>query len=249
MWRLTGVGESSVDGFAMKLTPFGFVCRAQTFVKDALSLPPRGGGEWTTQRLVNFVEQTGTLQILLNPGTGAAKACAIVRSRTNGGPRDSGVQGWVEYPATDSREAFMLREGDADRAMEEIFDIVERVLARIPEWDNSGSFVRPEPPPRAFEPLIPEIQKPAEDTSAESAAAAAVADFPDTQSMVDSLLSPGNFDAPPEESPKPAAEEAGETETVEPPAAEEPAAEVEPAPAEEPEKPAKKTGRGRKAKG
>jgi hypothetical protein len=226
----------------MKLTPYGFVCRAETFVKDALSLPPRGGGEWTTQRLVNFMEQTGSLQILLNPGTGVAKPSAILRSRATGGPRDKGLQGWVEYPSSDSREAFVLREGDADRAMEEIFDIVERVLSKIPEWDTSASFVRPEPPPRAFEPLIPEIQNPAEETapveaptSENAAAAEAVADFPDTQSMVDSLLSPGNFEEPP-------------AETVEAAVEPEPAAAVEPAPAEEPEKPAKK-GRGRKAKG
>lgn len=222
----------------MKLTPYGFVCRAETFVKDALSLPPRGGGEWTTQRLVNFMEQTGSLQILLNSGTGVAKPSAILRSRATGGPRDSGMQGWVEYPSSDSREAFVLREGDADRAMEEIFDIVERMLSKIPEWDTSASFERPEPPPRVFEPLIPEIQNSAEETAPVEAptsenAAAAGADFPDTQSVVDSLLSPGNFEEPPAETPE---------------AAEEPeAAAVEPAPSEEPEKPAKK-GRGRKAK-
>lgn len=231
----------------MKLTPFGFVCRAETFVKEALALPPLGGGEWTTQRLVNFVEQTGSLQILLNPGNGMAKPSAILRSRVTGGPRDTGVQGWVEYPSTDTRDAFVLREVEAERAMEEIFDIVERVLSKVPEWDKSASFVRPEPPPRVLLPLIPEIQKPAGETapveaaSSEGAeAAATVADFPDAQSFVDSLLSPENFEEPVAES-SPAAEEPTEAEKIEEPAAPEP-------PAPEAEKPAKKSGRGRKPK-
>jgi hypothetical protein len=237
----------------MKLTPFGFTSRAETFVKDALSLPPRGGGQWSTQRLVNFMDHTGSLQILLDPGTGVVKPSAILRSRITGGPRDSGIQGWVEYPPTDTREAFVLRETDAERAMEEIFDIVEKVLAKIPEWDNSGMLQRPEPPPRVFEPLIPAIQKttaepipeevsggPADPVVAPEASET-VANFPDAQSFVDSLLSPDSFDSPPSEptEPVPAEPEA------EIPA--EPEATVEPS-IEEAEKPAKKPGRGRKPK-
>jgi hypothetical protein len=226
----------------MKITPFGFVCRAETFVKDALSMPPRGGGEWSTQRLVNFVDHTGTLQILIDPGTGVAKPSAIIHSRSTGSPRDSGVQGWVEYPSTDSREAFALRASDADRAIEEIFDIVERMLSKIPEWDSSTSFQRPEPPPRVFEPLIPEIQKTDSDTVATEESSAgpimSASEFPDAQSMVDSLLSPDNFDKGPVETPEPASEPEAPAEAV----VEEPAA------AEEPEKPAKKAARGRKPK-
>lgn len=249
----------------MKLTPFGFVNRAEIFVKEALTLPPKGGGEWSTRRTVNFVEHTGSLQILLHIGDDEPKAGAVLHSRLTGGPKDGGIQGWAEYPSTEAREAFVLRETDADRAMEEIFEIVEKTLSRIPEWDSSASFERPKPPPRALEPLIPEIQKPAVESapvdtpaasSGEPPAVEAAAETPkeepvsDMQAMVDSLLSPDNFDEPPAASEDPEPEP--ETEP-EPPveAAPEPVAEqaVEAPAEEETVKPAKKPGRGRKAKG
>jgi hypothetical protein len=235
----------------MKLTPFGFVNRAEVFAKEALSLPPKGGGEWSTQRTVNFVDHTGSLQILIKSPGGNPKPSVVLNSRLTGGPRDGGIQGWAEYPAAGTREAFVLRETNADRAMEEIFDIVEAALLRVPEWDNSGSFERPKPAPRVFEPLIPEIQKPTQETAAaeaivESAAPESPKDEAplDMQAMVDSLLSPGNFDEPPAVS-----EEASEQPSVETTAETPEAQPVEPPVEDELAKTAKKPGRGRKAKG
>lgn len=232
---------------SMKLTPFGFVNRAEIFAKEALSLPPKGGGEWSMQRSVNFVDHTGSLQILLKTGEGVPKPSVVLNSRLTGGPRDGGIQGWAEYPDAGGREAFVLRETDANRAMEEIFEIVEKVLLRVPEWDSSASFERPKPAPRAFEPLIPEIQKPvAEASTAEAPGESTAPETPkdeahsDMQAMVDSLLSPDNFDEPPPGSEEPA----------EPPAIEASDEQAEEQPAEEePAKTAKKPGRGRKAKG
>lgn len=220
----------------MKLTPFGFVNRAEVFVNQALALPPKGGGQWSTQRTVNFMDHTGSLQILLDSGHGSPKARAILNARLTGGPRDEGIQGWTDVPSSETREAFVLRETNAYRAMQEIFDIVEKALSHIPEWDNSVSFKRPEPPPRILEPLIPEIQKPAPvPVSAETPSIEPVTEpempqtdaVPDMQSFVDSLLSPDNFDQP--------------APTEEEPVAEEAAAEDQP-------KSAKKSGRGRKPK-
>lgn len=234
----------------MKLTPFGFVNRAESFFKEAFTQPPRGGGAWVTRRMANFMEHTGTLHVLVDTGPVGERTGAVLHSRITGGPRDAGIQGWVDYPAGETRQAFVLRETDADRAMEEIFDIVENVLARIPEWDNSVTMERPKPPPRVLEPLIPEIQIPAPgpvaaepeasaapDAQAPTAAVEekpAAADAPsDMQSFVDSLLSPENFDS-----------------AQTPPAADEPEAAApgaEETPAEETPKAAKKAGRGRKA--
>ncbi len=232
----------------MKLTPFGFVNRAESFFKEAFTLPPRGGGAWRTRRMANFMEHTGTLHVVVDSGQAGERIGAVLHSRITGGPRDTGIQGWVDYPASETREAFVLREIHAERAMEEIFDIVENVLARIPEWDNSVTMERPMPPPRVFEPLIPEIQTPAPDPAPvaaepEPAVAsepppppAAAAETPsEMQAFVDSLMSPDNFDTaePPAVSPEP--EVAA------------PAEEVEETPADETPKAAKKTGRGRKA--
>ena len=232
----------------MKLTPFGFVNRAEIFVKEALSLPPKGGGEWSTQRVVNFVDHTGSLHILLRSGEGEPKPTAVLNTRLTGGPRDGGIQGWAEFPTTGTRHAFVLRETDSDRAMEEIFEIVEKALFQIPEWDNSATLHRPEPKPRVFEPLIPEIQKPLEEALPGEPPLAEVPVEPaapeagkpeapsDMQAMVDSLLSPDSFDEPPvaasEEPIKSKNEESNDSA---------PAAEESP-------KTAKKPGRGRKAK-
>lgn len=181
----------------MKLTPFGFVTRSEELFKEALSLPPVGGGEWSTRRATNLVSHTGSLQILIKQQAGPEKTALVLHSRLTGGSRDGSIQGWVEYPGETDREAFVLRESDADRAMEEIFDIVERVLARVPEWDRSALPPRPEPPPRKFEPLIPDIPK---------TEAVAVSEEPafDPQALVDAMLSPDSFEKPAE---APAAQE------------------------------------------
>jgi hypothetical protein len=205
----------------MKLTPFGFVNRSEEFVKDALSLPPIGGGKWTTRRVANLMDHSSSLHVSLTPAGGVEKTTMILNTRSTGGTRDGGIQGWAEYPGTGEREPFILKQSDADRAMEEIFDIVEKTLSRVPEWDNSSLPARPEPPPRVFEPLIPEIQK------SEPAAAEADSGALDPQAMIDAMLSPDSFEEPP---PSP-------TEEVAP----EPAAK-----AEAPE--AKKPAKGKKAK-
>lgn len=194
----------------MKLTPFGFVSRSEEFVKEALSLPPVGGGKWVTRRVANLVDHSSSLHVTVIPEGGAEKTALILNSRLTGGARDGGIQGWAEYPGSGDREAFILRQVDADRAMEEIFDIVEKTLSRVPEWDQSALPPRPEPAPRTFEPLIPAIQKTEDAPAAESEAF-------DPQAMVDAMLSPDSFEEP----PAPAAEE-----TPEPPAEEEPAPEA-----------------------
>jgi len=154
----------------------------------------------------------------------------ILNTRSTGGSRDGGIQGWAEYPGTGEREPFIIKQTDADRAMEEIFDIVEKTLSRVPEWDNSSLPARPAPAPRVFEPLIPEVQK------SEPAAEADSGAF-DPQAMIDSMLSPDSFEDPPlspaeEATPEPAAEE------------------VAPEPVAQPEAPeAKKPAKGKKAKG
>lgn len=205
----------------MKLTPFGFVNRSEEFVKDALSLPPIGGGKWTTRRVANLMDHSSSLHVSLTPAEGVEKTTMILNTRSTGGTRDGGIQGWAEYPGTGEREPFIIKQTDADRAMEEIFDIVEKTLSRVPEWDNSSLPARPEPAPRVFEPLIPEIQK------SEPAAAEADSGALDPQAMIDAMLSPDSFEEPP---PSP-------TEEVAP----EPAAK-----AEAPE--AKKPAKGKKAK-
>ena len=214
----------------MKLTPFGFVNRSEEFVKDALSLPPIGGGKWSTRRVANLMEHSSSLHVSLTPAEGVEKPTMILNTRSTGGTRDGGIQGWAEYPGTGEREPFIIKQTDADRAMEEIFDIVEKTLSRVPEWDNSSLPARPAPAPRVFEPLIPEVQK-------SEPAAEAVSGALDPQAMIDSMLSPDSFEDPPQSSAEEVAPEPT-TEEVAPEAAAE---------AEAPE--AKKPAKGKKAKG
>jgi hypothetical protein len=198
----------------MKLTPFGFVSRSEELLKEALSLPPVGGGKWSTRRVANLIDHSSSLHVSVIPEGGAEKTAVILNSRLTGGARDGGIQGWADYPGSGEREAFILREADADRAMEEIFEIVEKTLTRVPEWDQSALPPRPEPAPRSFEPLIPSIQKSEPEPTAETEAF-------DPQAMVDAMLSPDSFEEPPaaaaEETPEPATVD----ETPEPPTAEE----------------------------
>lgn len=216
----------------MKLSPFGFIEQAETFLRDALSLPPRGGGAWSYQRRVNFVDGTGSLELGL---TGAANHSprASLHARRTGQGKDFGIQGWVDFADGSGQEIFVLRQLEPTRAQEEIFDLVERVLSRIPERDDSFAPPRPEPAPKpSFEPLLNVIQSAAvepdsvvEDTAAPeetSDHSAKPEDFDNTQAFVDSLLSPDKFnDAPPEASvadQEPVAEVATETESAEKPA-------------------------------
>ena len=221
----------------MKLTPFGFVSRSEELLKEALSLPPVGGGKWSTRRVANLIDHSSSLHVSVIPEGGAEKTAVILNSRLTGGARDGGIQGWADYPGSGEREAFILREADADRAMEEIFEIVEKTLTRVPEWDQSALPPRPEPAPRSFEPLIPSIQKSEPEPAAETEAF-------DPQAMVDAMLSPDSFEEPPaaaaEETPEPATVD----ETPEPPTAEESAPEA----AAEDDSKAKKSAKAKKPK-
>ena len=239
----------------MKLTPFGFVSRSEELLKEALSLPPVGGGKWNTRRVANLLEHSSSLHVSVIREGGNEKTAMILNSRRTGGARDGGIQGWADYPESGEREAFILRETDADRAMEEIFELIEKTLQRVPEWDQSALPPRPEPPARSFEPLIPSIQK-------TEPAPAAEAEAFDPQAMIDSMLSPDSFDepapaseepAPAAEEPSPVAEEApAEEPTPEPPVVEEsasePAAESSPEPAAEEDSKGKKAAKSKKPK-
>ena len=183
----------------MKLTSFGFIELAETFLKDALSAPPLGGGAWEFQRSVNFNNRTGSLQILITNSSKATKTKVSIQARQTGTQKDFSIQGWTEIPDADKRTVFVLKESNPVRLEEEIFDIVDRLLAHLPERDESVSIERPAPPPpkSSFEPLIPEIQKAPEEPSAES--------FDSNQAFIDSLLSSNTESS---EETKPSAESA-----------------------------------------
>ena len=204
----------------MKLTSLGFVELAETFLKDALSSPPLGGGSWGFQRSVNFSERTGSLQILIKNSAGVAKTKVSIQARQTGTAKDYSIQGWTEIPDEDKRTSFVLKESNPYRLEEEVFDIVDRLLAEIPERDQSATFARPAPPPKpAFAPLIPEIQnapaEPAEesfdsnqafidsllsgDKESPAEAEPAAESAESNQALVDSLLSPNNIDQTPAE--------------------------------------------------
>jgi hypothetical protein len=171
----------------MKLTSFSFVDLAETFLKDALSSAPLGGGSWGFRRSVNFSERTGSLQVVLTNSSGVAKTKASIQARQTGTPKDFSIQGWIELPDQDKRINFVLKENNPYRIEEEVFDIVELLLTDIPERDQSVKLERPAPaPPKStFEPLIPELQNAPAETLAES-----------NQALVDSSVSPANFDEP-----------------------------------------------------
>jgi hypothetical protein len=178
----------------MRLTSFGFVDLAETFLKDALSSAPIGGGSWGFQRSMSFSERTGSLQVILTNSSGVAKTKASIQARQTGTAKDYSIQGWTELPDLDKRSVFVLKESNPVRVEEEIFEIVDRLLAQIPERDQSMTFERPAPPPpkSAFEPLIPEIQNAPAEPSADS--------FDSNQAFIDSLLS-GDKETPAEAEP------------------------------------------------
>jgi hypothetical protein len=181
----------------MKLTSFGFVALAETFLKEALSSPPIGGGLWSFQRSVNFNDRTGSLQILLTTPAGTSKTRASLQARQTGTSKDFSIQGWSELSGDENRTLFVLKESNPHRAEEEVFEIVDRLLSSIPERDQSAVIERPSPPPpkSSFEPLIPEIQSPALETeSPEPAAESAEESADSAQAFIDSLLSAGNVE-------------------------------------------------------
>lgn len=175
----------------MKLTPFGFVAQTEGFLREALSLPPVGGGSWSLQRVINFTDQAGALQVLLNPESGPQKVRMTFHARQTGSFKDSGIQGWIEFNDGASKDPFVLKQTNSTRAAEEIFDIVDRALTHLPEWDNSSGMSAPPPAPHSgagFAPLIPS-----------SAPAATESSTPeDPQSFIDSILggNPAAAEAP-----------------------------------------------------
>jgi hypothetical protein len=142
----------------MKLTPFGIVAIAENMLRDALSLPPKGGGKWKFQRRLNFNEQTGSLQIDILPDQGAKKTSAILQTRMTGSAREASIQGWIQMGEASDRETFVIKSTTPTRAEEEIFDIVDRVVSNIPEAEPSA-FAPAPAPSSSFEPLLPEMQK------------------------------------------------------------------------------------------
>jgi hypothetical protein len=143
----------------MKLTSFGFVAIAENFLKDALSAPPSTGGKWSLKRFTNFVENSSSLQVLLTSDSGTQKTSALVHSRMTGAARESSIQGWIQYGDEDTREPFVIKATDLNRAEEEIFEIVDQLVVKIPEAEKPTYQSTPKPTPSSgFAPLIPEIQ-------------------------------------------------------------------------------------------
>lgn len=228
--------------WTMKTTSFGFVDLAESFLKDALSSPPLGGGSWGFQRSVNFSERTGLLRIILTDASGVAKTKATIQARQTGTSKDYSIQGWTELPDEDKRGMFVLKESNPVRVEEEIFEIVDRLLSEIPERDQSMTFERPAPPPKpTFAPLIPEIQNAPAEPSAES--------FDSNQAFIDSLLS-GDKENPAEAEPSAEAPESNpEVEASSPDNLDQPVAAEEPesAPAAEEAAPKAKATKSKKA--
>jgi hypothetical protein len=229
--------------WTMKLTSFGFVELAETFLKDALSSPPIGGGSWRFQRSVNFSERTGSLQILLTNSSGVAKTKVSIQARQTGTAKDYSIQGWTEIPDENKRTSFVLKESNPYRLEEEIFEIVDRLLAEIPDRDQSVTLDRPAPPPpkSTFEPLIPEIQNAPAEPSAES--------FDSNQAFIDSLLSGDKENAAEAEPSAEAPESNPEVEASSPDNSDQPVAAEEPesAPAAEEAAPKAKATKSKKA--
>ena len=143
----------------MKLTSFGFVAIAENFLKDSLSAPPSTGGKWSLKRFTNFTENSSSLQVLLTSDSGTQKTSALVHSRMTGAARESSIQGWIQYGDEDTREAFVIKATDINRAEEEIFEIIDQLVDKIPEAQKPSYQSAPKPTPSSgFEPLLPEIQ-------------------------------------------------------------------------------------------
>ena len=201
----------------MKLTSFGFVAIAENFLKDALSAPPSSGGKWSLKRFTNFTENSSSLQVLLTSDSGEQKTSALVQSRMTGSSRESSIQGWIQYGDESTREPFVIKAPDTVRAEEEIFEIIDQLVVKIPEVEKPTNQSTPKPTPSSgFAPLLSEIPntpasssadepfdpaKLIEQMNAEAANKAEPAEQPDS----DPLLSPEIEEPQPEapdEAPK-----------------------------------------------
>ena len=166
---MTETNESSVDTYIpMKLTSFGFVAIAENFLKDALSAPPSSGGKWSLKRFTNFTDNSSSLQVLLTSDSGVQKTSALVQSRMTGSSRESSIQGWIQYGDESTREPFVIKAADTIRAEEEIFEIVDQIVVKIPEVEKPTHQSTPKPTPSSgFAPLLSEIQNTQSASSAE----------------------------------------------------------------------------------
>ena len=152
----------------MKLTSFGFVAIAENFLKDALSAPPSSGGKWSLKRFTNFTDNSSSLQVLLTSDSGVQKTSALVQSRMTGSSRESSIQGWIQYGDESTREPFVIKAADTIRAEEEIFEIVDQIVVKIPEVEKPTHQSTPVPSPSSgFAPLLSEIQNTQSASSAE----------------------------------------------------------------------------------
>ena len=152
----------------MKLTSFGFVAIAENFLKDALSAPPSSGGKWSLKRFTNFTENSSSLQVLLTSDSGEQKTSALVQSRMTGSSRESSIQGWIQYGDESTREPFVIKAPDTVRAEEEIFEIIDQLVVKIPEVEKPTNQSTPKPTPSSgFAPLLSEIQNTQSVSSAE----------------------------------------------------------------------------------
>ena len=152
----------------MKLTSFGFVAIAENFLKDALSAPPSTGGKWSLKRFTNFTDNSSSLQVLLTSDSGEQKTSALVQSRLTGSSRESSIQGWIQYGDESTREPFVIKAADIIRAEEEIFEIVDQLVVKIPEVEKPSLQSTPKPTPSSgFAPLLSEIPNTTASSSAD----------------------------------------------------------------------------------
>lgn len=212
----------------MRLTSFGFVESAERFLRDALSLPPVGGGSWELQRTVNLADQSAALQILRKSPDGTVSPSGTIRTRLTGKAREAGLQGWIHFDEEGPRQSFVVKEMDAAFAEEEIFEVIENLIGNIPDRNTSAEPTRPEKPKREFKPLVkeqppappPEPEPPAPEAVTEPTGPllspdddAPATELPSTsvQDEVDRLLNPDKFEAaaptPPEPEPAQSTEE------------------------------------------
>jgi hypothetical protein len=85
-----------------------------------------------------------------------------------GAARESSIQGWIQYGDEGSREPFVIKATDLNRAEEEIFEIIDQLIVKIPEAEKPTYQSTPKPTPSSgFEPLLPEIQNAQGASSAE----------------------------------------------------------------------------------
>jgi hypothetical protein len=75
-----------------------------------------------------------------------------------GSSRESSIQGWIQYGDESTREPFVIKAPDTVRAEEEIFEIVDQLVVKIPEVEKPSFQSTPKPTPSSgFAPLLSEI--------------------------------------------------------------------------------------------